>query len=337
MERTGRGPGDMAMRLVRARRSDAAAVATVLAAAQTGRPWAERSPAGAPAEAEVARAIAAGTAVLAAEEDAGAFAAVCAVDSDAGIRWLAVRPDVGRHGLGSGLLGAAEALCRALGHERCRLETWSGHPWLAAWYERVGYARTPPTGGAGCDVAFVKVLAARDVPLRRRCAWAATDPLLAAYHDAEWGLVVEGDRDLFERLILEVFQTGLSWRTVLSKRAALRRGLLAFEPGRLAGATEADLERFLATPGVIRSPRKFQAAVDNARAFVAMADEAGTAQAWIARLGTAEREAALRRRLRYFGPSVAQSFFESVGLVPTPHGDGCPGAIVGEGANAGPV
>jgi|GEM_PF-1574400 len=163
------------------------------------------------------------------------------------------------------------------------------------------------------------------VPSAPRCAWAARDPLLAAYHDVEWGLYVDGETDLFERLTLEVFQTGLSWRTVLVKRAPLREGLSGFDVDALADAGEAELERFLATPGVIRSPRKFAATVHNARAAQALRRAHGSLAAALPPAEPAALHARLRPLLRYFGPSVAESFAHSVGLAPAPHADGCPG------------
>lgn len=159
---------------------------------------------------------------------------------------------------------------------------------------------------------------------------------MAAYHDFEWGVWLEGDRDLFERLILEVFQAGLSWRTVLVKRAALRAGLLGLEPARLARADAADEARFLATAGVIRSPRKFRAAVHNARVLGELTAEHGSLAGYLRRRPSDEVYAELRPRLRHVGPTVMRSFFESVGLVPAPHAETC-GDAAGPCAGLGPV
>jgi DNA-3-methyladenine glycosylase I len=203
------------------------------------------------------------------------------------------------------------------------LRTASAHPWLAAWYARRGYAPGASASGT-CDLRLERDLAAAWEPTARtRCAWAAREARMAAYHDFEWGLWVDGARDLFERLTLEVFQTGLSWRTVLVKRAALRRGLLGFEPARLAAATDEDEARFLETAGVIRSPRKFRATVANARALGALGGADGLLAAYLRSLPPERLYEDLRPRLRFFGPTVAESFFQSTGLVRAPHDDAC--------------
>ena len=322
----------MPLRLSRAGRAEAERLAALLSAAHAvhNASTGVTLPTAATPPAEIRSAMAAGTAVLTAQDTEGeAPAAMCAVDPDGGIRWLAVAPGRERRGLGGALLGLAESFVRSLGRPRCHLETASAHPWLADWYRRRGYvAVTREHATPVCDLRLEKDFAAADPVSRPRCPWAEGDPLLACYHDAEWGLRTEGDRDLFERLMLEVFQTGLSWRTVMHKRAGLRRGLMGFEPARLAQADAEALERFLAEPGVIRSPRKFDAAVHNARAFRAMAEESGSVLGWMQGQDPAGLEAALRARLRYFGPSVAQSFFESTGLAPAPHAADCPGSVV---------
>ena len=103
-----------------------------------------------------------------------------------------------------------------------------------------------------------------------RPTWASHDELLRSYYDAEWGLPVHDEVGVFERLVLEGFQAGLSWRTVLAKRGAFRAAFAGFSPDRVAAFTGDDIERLSANPEIIRNRRKIEAAISNARATVAM-------------------------------------------------------------------
>ena len=103
-----------------------------------------------------------------------------------------------------------------------------------------------------------------------RPTWASLDELLRSYYDAEWGLPVHDEVGVFERLVLEGFQAGLSWRTVLAKRGAFRAAFAGFSPDRVAAFTGDDIERLSTNPEIIRNRRKIEAAISNARATVAM-------------------------------------------------------------------
>ena len=103
-----------------------------------------------------------------------------------------------------------------------------------------------------------------------RPSWASHDELLRSYYDTEWGLPVHDEAGVFERLVLEGFQAGLSWRTVLAKREAFRQAFDGFVPDRVATFTSDDVDRLVNTPGLIRNRRKIEAAIDNARATVEM-------------------------------------------------------------------
>lgn len=103
-----------------------------------------------------------------------------------------------------------------------------------------------------------------------RPTWASHDELLRSYYDAEWGLSVHDEVGVFERLVLEGFQAGLSWRTVLAKRGAFRAAFAGFSPDRVAAFTGDDIERLSTNPEIIRNRRKIEAAISNARATVAM-------------------------------------------------------------------
>ena len=103
-----------------------------------------------------------------------------------------------------------------------------------------------------------------------RPTWASHDELLRSYYDAEWGLPVHDEAGVFERLVLEGFQAGLSWRTVLDKREAFRQAFDGFVPDRVATFTSDDVDRLVNTPGIIHNRRKIEAAISNAHATLAM-------------------------------------------------------------------
>ena len=107
-------------------------------------------------------------------------------------------------------------------------------------------------------------------PAKSRCIWADSDPLLRDYHDAEWGVPERDSRALWELLMLEGFQAGLSWITVLRKRDAFRKAFKGFDPVKVARLGEADVDRLLQNPGIIRSRAKIQATIDAARIYLEM-------------------------------------------------------------------
>ena len=118
------------------------------------------------------------------------------------------------------------------------------------------------------------------VTKRIRCGWART-PLSIAYHDAEWGVPVHDDRILFEFLTLEGAQAGLSWETILKKRAGYRTAFADFDPARVARFTPARIERLLENPDIVRNRLKISSTVSNARAFLAVQREFGTFDAYL--------------------------------------------------------
>src|SRR5436190_8336043 len=116
-----------------------------------------------------------------------------------------------------------------------------------------------------------------------RCWWATgerPDPLMREYHDLEWGTPVEGDAELFERLALEGFQAGLSWRTILYKRPAFVAAFRGFEPSVVAAFDAADRERLLADAGIVRNRAKVDATIGNAAASLRLIDEFGSLAAY---------------------------------------------------------
>jgi DNA-3-methyladenine glycosylase I len=114
----------------------------------------------------------------------------------------------------------------------------------------------------------------------KRCGWQGNDPLYVAYHDTEWGVPVHDDRLLFEFLVLEGAQAGLSWLTILRKRDNYRRAFAGFDPEKVARFDRRKIERLLADPGIVRNRLKVESAVSNARAFLAVQNEFGSFDAY---------------------------------------------------------
>ena len=111
---------------------------------------------------------------------------------------------------------------------------------------------------------------------KSRCAWVGSDEVMVRYHDEEWGVPVHDDRTWFEYLVLDAFQAGLSWRTVLHKRAAFSSVFHGFEPTRVACMTDSEMRNAMQNAGIIRNRLKIGAAVKNARAFLALQDQRGS-------------------------------------------------------------
>ncbi len=110
-----------------------------------------------------------------------------------------------------------------------------------------------------------------------RCPWGDSDDVMRAYHDAEWGRPVQGESAHFERLTLEAFQSGLSWRTILLKRPAFRTAFDGFDADRVAAYDDSDVARLMADAGIVRNRSKVAAAITNARATVALRARGGLA------------------------------------------------------------
>lgn len=164
---------------------------------------------------------------------------------------------------------------------------------------------------------------------RVRCRWAADDPLLISYHDREWGRPIHTDAGHLERMALEIFQCGLSWRIVLVKRAALRSAFRGFEPSVVAAMGARDVQRMLNDPGIIRNRRKIEATIDNARRFLELAGQAGSYRRWFGALaadtprGRREVFEVLRHTFRFMGPETAKCYLMGVGKIPPAHDRGC--------------
>ena len=156
---------------------------------------------------------------------------------------------------------------------------------------------------------------ARQAPVRRRCAWASREPLLT-YHDVEWGTPLHDDRLLFEFLILEGMQAGLSWETVLRKRDAFRRAFVRFDPARVARFTSTDVARLMKDETIIRNRAKIEAAIGNAKALLAVRKQLGTFDGYVWTF--ADKDALSKdlkkRGFRFVGPTIVESFMQAVGI-----------------------
>jgi DNA-3-methyladenine glycosylase I len=173
--------------------------------------------------------------------------------------------------------------------------------------------------------------------MSNRCAWAGSDPIYIAYHDEEWGVPVYDDRALFEFLILEGAQAGLSWSTILKKRPKYRRCFDNFDPIQVASYDAQKIATLLADPGIVRNRLKINAAVTNARAFIIVQQEFGSFSAYIwSFVGGTPRHNAFRslqeipaetaesrqmskdlqkRSFRFVGPTICYAFMQAVGMV----------------------
>jgi DNA-3-methyladenine glycosylase I len=167
----------------------------------------------------------------------------------------------------------------------------------------------------------------------RRCSWAASDPMLQAYHDEEWGVPEYDSRALWEKLVLDGFQAGLAWITVLRKREAFRKAFDGFDPAIVAGYGEGDVARLLENAAIIRSRAKIEAAIGSARAYMAMRDAGGDFSAFVWSLAggkpirnegpvpvksivSEEISKALKMRgFKFVGPVIVYAWMQAVGMV----------------------
>lgn len=169
-----------------------------------------------------------------------------------------------------------------------------------------------------------------------RPVWAASDAMLREYYDTEWGMPVRDERGVFERLSLEAFQSGLSWRTILAKRPAFRAAFADFDPDVVATFGDDDVERLMADAGIVRNRAKIRATITNATATIALRDDGGLADlVWsfrpevtpaprtIAEVPTTSDESvALSKALRkrgfvFVGPTTMHALMEALGIVDT--------------------
>jgi len=173
--------------------------------------------------------------------------------------------------------------------------------------------------------------------MKTRCAWCGNDPLYLAYHDDEWGVPVHDDRHLFEMLILEGVQAGLSWLTILKKRDNYRSAFHNFDCEKIASYTPRDIRRLLGDPGIVRNRLKIESTIKNARAVLSIMEEFNSLDAFLWRyvdgipiqnqwqtlaeiapktaLSCAMSKELKRRGFAFTGPTICHAFMEAVGMV----------------------
>ena len=159
------------------------------------------------------------------------------------------------------------------------------------------------------------------------CALAPAHPVHAPYHDAEYGVPSRDDAVLFERLVLEINQAGLSWLTILKKREAFHRAYDGFDIDRVAAYGEADIDRLLADPGIIRNRLKVRAAIENARTLQAIRAGHGSFAAWLDAHHPLDKPGWVKlfgRTFRFTGGEIVGEFLMSLGYLPGAHGEECP-------------
>ena len=173
--------------------------------------------------------------------------------------------------------------------------------------------------------------------MKQRCAWCGDDSLYISYHDEEWGVPVHDDRQLFEFLVLEGAQAGLSWLTILKKRENYRKAFHFFDCKKVAQYANADIERLLADSGIVRNRRKIESAIQNAKAVLRIQDEFGSLDSFLwqyvegrplqnvwasmadlpAKTELSERMSKdlKKRGFNFVGPTICYAFMQAIGMV----------------------
>ena len=173
--------------------------------------------------------------------------------------------------------------------------------------------------------------------MKTRCAWAGDDPRYVAYHDEQWGVPLHDDQELFEMLVLEGAQAGLSWSTILNKRENYRRAFDGFEIARVAAYGEEDVQRLLADPGIVRNRLKIRSAIRNAQAVLEIQQSFGSLDAFLWQfvdgvpiqndwqelkdipaqtpLAEAMSKELKQRGLNFVGPTICYALMQSIGMV----------------------
>ncbi|WP_313809392.1 DNA-3-methyladenine glycosylase I [Sphingobium sp.] len=169
---------------------------------------------------------------------------------------------------------------------------------------------------------------------RVRCGWAGTDPLYCAYHDEEWGVPERDSRRLWETLMLEGFQAGLSWITILRKRETFGAAFAGFDPDKVAAFSGADIERLMGDPGIVRARAKIEATIRGAQIFCAMRDQGEDFSAYVwgfvkgapirsdglnvpakTALSEAISKDLKKRGFKFVGPTIVYAWMQAIGMV----------------------
>lgn len=173
---------------------------------------------------------------------------------------------------------------------------------------------------------------------KNRCSWAGPDEIYIRYHDEEWGIPTHDDRELFEMLVLESFQAGLSWITILKKRQNFKKAFDDFDVEKVAGYGESKITELLENDGIIRHKGKIASAINNAQVFIEIQKEFGSFDSYIWSFTDGEiikaeylTESDLskdiskdlkKRGMKFVGPTIIYSYLESIGIIDN-HQEGC--------------
>ncbi len=174
----------------------------------------------------------------------------------------------------------------------------------------------------------------------KRCSWAQNDPMMRAYHDEEWGVPEYDSRALWEKLMLDGFQAGLSWGIILKKREAFRKAFKNFDPKKVAKFSETDIERLMQDAGIVRSRAKIEATIGGAKAYLAMEKAGEDFSGWVwgmaggkpiqntgpvptkSELSEAMSKELKKRGYKFVGPVIVYAWLQAVGVV-NDHASGC--------------
>ncbi len=173
--------------------------------------------------------------------------------------------------------------------------------------------------------------------MKQRCPWCGSEPIYVAYHDEEWGVPVHDDQALFEKLILDGAQAGLSWLTILKKREGYRKAFDGFDAAKIAKYSQRDINRLLADPGIVRNRLKIEAAIKNARGYLDIMEETGSFDKFLwkyvdhetidnsisslTQIRATSRESDLmskdlkKRGFNFVGSTICYAFMQAVGMV----------------------
>lgn len=164
--------------------------------------------------------------------------------------------------------------------------------------------------------------------LKPRCRWCGNDPLLISYHDDEWGCYAAADEESrdFEKMTLEIFQAGLSWRTILHKREQFRLAFDGFDVNAIAAYDSAKIEQLLQNAGIVRNRKKIEAVIANAQQVILLRQQYGSFAKYLTQLPVDNPTYLCREfksRFRFMGPTVTESFLQTVGKLPVVHESQC--------------
>ncbi len=246
---------------------------------------------------------------------------------------LAVNPEYRKQGIASALM--LELIRRHGRRQPVGLLVDLTHPWAERLYVALGFRFVNMTTWGGHDMKHMQY--------PPRCLWAVGNALLEKYHDEEWGVPLHDEHRLFEMLVMESMSCGLSWLMMLERREVFRQCFAGFDPERVSRFTEEDINRILNTKGMIRSPRKVQAMVYNAKAFLQVAQEFGSFDLYIWHftnrqtwrypshqnkeytrnaLSDLVAKDMKKRGFKYVGSIIIYSFLQAIGII-NDHTDAC--------------